>query len=58
MFSLVPLAQTAHVPIHGITSKDGLTGGQYGQQRDYQAFIAALSSSLLNNLTKAEQEQP
>lgn len=51
MFSLVPLAQSAHTPIHGLTSKDGLSGGQYAQQRDYNDFIAALATALRTNLS-------
>jgi cellulose biosynthesis protein BcsQ len=50
MYSLVPLAQTAHVPIHRLTGKDGLSGGQYQQQREYERFIAPLVSSLMRNL--------
>lgn len=50
MYSLVPLAQSAHTPIHRLTSKDGLSGGQYGQQRQYLDFIKALSTSLMRNL--------
>lgn len=50
MYSLVPLAQTAHAPIHLLTAKDGLSGGQYAQQRQYEEFIHALTSSLMRNL--------
>lgn len=50
MFSLVPLAQTAASPIDLLTSKDGLSGGQYNQQGSYIEFIAALSGSLIRNL--------
>jgi cellulose biosynthesis protein BcsQ len=50
MFSLVPLAQTAHAPIHKLTAKDGLSGGQYGQQNQYEEFISKLASSLMRNL--------
>ncbi len=55
MYSLVPLAQTAHAPIHGLISKDGLSGGQYSQQRVYKAFIGALSQSLMSNLKKSSE---
>lgn len=54
MYSLVPLAQTARAPIHGLTSKDGLSGGQYSQQKEYIAFIGALADSLMNNLRKLQ----
>lgn len=50
MFSLVPLAQSAASPIDLLTSKDGLSGGQYNQQATYIKFIAALSGSLIRNL--------
>ena len=53
MFSLVPLAQTAASPIDLLTSRDGLSGGQYNQQKDYRSFIGTLANSLLRNLTAA-----
>lgn len=53
MFSLVPLAQTAHAPIHSLTAKDGLSGGQYQQQRQYEEFISALAKSLIRNLKRS-----
>jgi hypothetical protein len=55
MFSLVPLAQTAHAPIHRLTSRDGLSGGQYQQQRQYQDFVGNLASSLMRNLGRSAE---
>lgn len=55
MFSLVPLAQTAHTPIHKLTGSDGLSGGQYQQQRQYKEFIGALSESLMRNLRRSAE---
>ncbi len=55
MFSLVPLAQTAHAPIHKLTAKDGLSGGQYAQQRQYVEFIDKLSKSVVRNLTRVSE---
>lgn len=55
MFSLVPLAQTAHVPIHKLTGRDGLSGGQYQQQRQYQEFIRKLAESLMRNLRRSAE---
>ncbi|CAO3355351.1 ParA family protein [Azospirillum palustre] len=55
MFSLVPLAQTAHTPIHKLTGRDGLSGGQYQQQRQYQEFIGALAESLMRNLRRSAE---
>jgi cellulose biosynthesis protein BcsQ len=58
MYSLVPLAQTAHTPIHKLTRREGLSGGQYQQQRQYQDFIRTLSASLMRNLrSSAEHSQ-
>ncbi|CEJ49180.1 ParA family protein [Xanthomonas citri pv. bilvae] len=54
MFSLVPLAQTAHAPIDLLAANDGLSGGQYGQQADYKAFIATLAGNVLRNLRATE----
>lgn len=55
MYSLVPLAQTAHAPIHRLTAKDGLSGGQYAQQRQYQEFIDTLAGSLMRNLRRSAE---
>jgi cellulose biosynthesis protein BcsQ len=46
MFSLVPLAQSRHSPIHRLT---GLSGGQPAQKDAYSEFIAALASAIVNN---------
>lgn len=55
MFSLVPLAQTAHTPIHRLTGREGLSGGQYQQQRQYQEFIGKLTASLMRNLRRTAE---
>nr|WP_283818056.1 ParA family protein [Bradyrhizobium jicamae] len=52
MFSLVPLAQTAHTPIHKLTGREGLSGGQYQQQEQYRRFIGELTASLMRNLRR------
>jgi hypothetical protein len=57
MCSLVPLAQTKHTPIHGLTSKDGLSGGQFGQQQQYNSFIGGLAESLISNLKTAQESR-
>jgi cellulose biosynthesis protein BcsQ len=54
MYSLVPLAQTAHTPIHKLTSAEGLSGGQYQQQKQYKVFIDKLCGSLMRNLRQSE----
>ena len=57
MYSLVPLAQTRHTPIHGLTSKDGLSGGSFGQQKQYNSFIGGLAKSLIANLKTAQESR-
>lgn len=47
--SLVPLAQSANAPIAGLTSKDGLAGGQYSQQKKYTDLISAVGQRLYEN---------
>jgi cellulose biosynthesis protein BcsQ len=55
MFSLVPLGQTAHTPIHKLTSKEGLSGGQYQQQLQYKRFIGNLAEALMRNLRRSAE---
>lgn len=57
MFSLVPLAQTSHTPIHKLTGSDGLSGGQYQQQRLYKDFVGKLSESLMRNLSRSAENR-
>jgi cellulose biosynthesis protein BcsQ len=54
MFSLVPLAQNANSPIHGLESADGLVGTQYTQKSSYMEFIENVARNLLRNLGQEE----
>lgn len=47
--SLVPLAQSANAPLPALTSRDGLTGGQYSQQRSYSELIDRVGARLTEN---------
>ncbi len=49
LFSLVPLAQSAHSPIVSLESRDGLAGGQYKQQEVYARFIRDVGNKLASN---------
>jgi hypothetical protein len=51
MYSLVPLAQNAHAPLHRVVSGDGLVGAQYSQQLVYVDFIKLLSQAVRDNLS-------
>jgi cellulose biosynthesis protein BcsQ len=50
MFSMVPLAQTAHAPIRDLTPSDGLRGAQVNQQARYAEKLDDIASRLLENL--------
>jgi cellulose biosynthesis protein BcsQ len=50
LYSLVPLAQKRAVPIHGLTSTDGLVGSQFAAVRDFKKMIDPIARNLLRNL--------
>lgn len=50
VYSLVPMAQSAKVPIHELSSKDGLVGSQYAQVKKYKGLMSSLADRLLANL--------
>ncbi|XYH95925.1 ParA family protein [Sorangium sp. So ce1128] len=50
MYSLVPMAQSGHTPIHRLQGSDGLVGAQYSQRDNYAEFVGSLAESLLRNL--------
>ena len=50
VYSLVPLSQSSKVPIHALTSVEGLTGSQYGQVKDYTTLMGEFAGRLLSNV--------
>jgi cellulose biosynthesis protein BcsQ len=50
LYSLVPLAQKRAVPIHGLSSTDGLVGSQFAAVRDFRKMIDPIARNLLRNL--------
>lgn len=56
LFSLIPLAQDVNAPIAGLTSRDGLTGGQFAQQRDYRELMETVGDALAENLGIQKKE--
>lgn len=50
LYSLVPLAQKRAVPIHGLSSTDGLVGSQFAAVRDFRTRIEPIARNLLRNL--------
>ncbi|WP_227722641.1 ParA family protein [Yersinia proxima] len=56
LYSLVPLAQKKSVPIHGLSSVDGLVGSQFSAVREFHKTIHPIASNLLRNLGLLEYE--
>ena len=50
VYSLVPMAQSGKVPIHKLTSEDGLRGNQYLQVKSYGNLMSSVCSKLQNNI--------
>ena len=50
VYSLVPMAQSGKVPIHQLTSEDGLRGNQYAQVKSYGELMNSVCSKLQNNI--------
>ena len=57
MFSLVPMAQSAHSPIGDLNPKDGLVGAQYSQAKEYADRIGQVAEKLAENLTLVEKSR-
>lgn len=51
MFSMVPLAQSAHAPIFSLTGKDGLNGAQFNQQKRYSDRLSVIGDNLATALS-------
>jgi cellulose biosynthesis protein BcsQ len=50
MFSLVPMAQTAHCPIHALASADGIRGAHYAQRDRYVEFIEGMVDEMSTSI--------
>ncbi len=50
LYSLVPMAQANKVPIHALSSMDGIVGNQYGQVNAYRELMSVLCDKLLRNV--------
>lgn len=50
MFSMVPLAQSAHAPISELKGSDGLNGAQFNQQSRYSKKLATIGDRLAAHL--------
>lgn len=50
MFSMIPLAQTAHSPIMSLEPRDGVRGAQVSQQSRYAEDLAKIFQSMSRNM--------
>lgn len=56
MFSILPLAQASNAPVEALTSRDGLTGGQVAQAKEYKAIIAELATAISSRASRGCSE--
>jgi hypothetical protein len=57
MFSMVPLAQSAHAPIFELKGSDGLNGAQFNQQSRYSKKLASIGDRLASHLGLNTQDK-
>jgi hypothetical protein len=50
IYSLIPMAQTAHKPIFGLKAKDGVRGAHFNKVRDAHDNFEAVTTQLLRNI--------
>lgn len=50
MFSMIPMAQTAHAPIADLTTEDGVRGAQVSQQKRYVEQLYEMFDRLKDNI--------
>lgn len=50
LYSLIPLSQDVNAPIAALRSSDGLNGGQFAQQKDYESLMHSVGAALARNL--------
>lgn len=50
MFSMVPLAQSAHAPIRELTASDGVRGAQVSQRNRYVERLDAIAEQMMSNM--------
>jgi hypothetical protein len=55
MFSMIPLAQSAHAPIMSLTTEDGLRGAQVNQQRRYADQLENIFELIQARLTNGQR---
>jgi cellulose biosynthesis protein BcsQ len=50
MFSMIPLAQSVHSPISGLSSTDGVRGAQVSQQQRYVSQLTEIFAQMARNM--------
>lgn len=49
-YSLVPMSQSAHKPIFGLSNTDGVVGAHYQKVKDYDILIQQITNRVLENM--------
>ena len=52
LYSLIPMAQTAHKPIFSLKAKDGVRGAHFNRVRDSYNIFSYVTSQLLKNVAE------
>ena len=50
LYSLIPMAQTAHKPIFLLKAKDGVRGAHFNKVRDAAAIFGKVAKQLISNV--------
>lgn len=50
VYSIVPLSQTAHIPIFELDFANGVRGNQISSVNEYKVFISNIADHFLNNI--------
>jgi hypothetical protein len=52
LYSLIPMAQTAHKPIFGLKAKDGVRGAHFNKVKDAEVIFSSVSDQLIKNVKR------
>jgi len=55
LFSLIPMAQTAHKPIFALRARDGVRGAHFTKVRDAESIYKKIAGQLLKNVAALSQ---
>lgn len=57
LYSLIPMAQTAHKPIFSLKAKDGVRGAHFNKVRDAEKIFRNVATRLMSNLDELSRDK-